>query len=73
MKIIDKIFGHKWKYYKRDGNKYLRHCSRCNTLQEYRHAVPFFNPGFYTLVSYTKSGGQKVLEQLQSLNRACNK
>ncbi|MBW2995025.1 DUF1660 domain-containing protein [Candidatus Woesearchaeota archaeon] len=73
MKLIDKIFGHKWTYYKRNGNKYLRHCKRCNTLQEYRNDIPIFDPNFYTLVSYTKKGGEKVLEQLESFNKVKEK
>jgi hypothetical protein len=69
MKLLDKIFGHKWSYYKTtpmDGSDviYLRHCSRCNITQQFRKEFCTLPAGWYTLVQFTDYGAKKHLKNM---------
>jgi hypothetical protein len=66
MKILCKIFGHKWTCFVSGytGYKY-RYCKLCNKLQEYRKCVPGISPGWFTLVRYTKKGGDAMMKERQ--------
>ena len=47
MKIICKIFGHKWKYYKKSGdNTLFKTCSKCGHLAYKNASTPGWTSAF---------------------------
>lgn len=65
MKLICKIFGHRWLYF-RDvmyipGRKF-RVCKHCNKLQDLRD-LPVFGKGWYGLIQYTDKGAKENLKE----------
>ena len=64
MKILCKLFNHKFNYYLTQDvpARQLRSCKRCNELQEYR-TLPGLGRGWYTLVQRTQKGAVRWMAE----------
>ena len=63
MKILCKLFNHKFEYYKHidySPAKLFRVCKRCHQLQDYRPNVPYYGRGWFSLVQYNSKNKELV-------------
>ncbi len=65
MKIICKIWEHRWNYYKMNDKvgKQIRSCKNCGKIQEYKY-LAIFGYTWVDAVQYTNEYARKLLAKL---------